>query len=433
MKRSIVKGLGVALALSLGVAGCGGSSSASSSSSSAGPVTLTLAGWSLSTTPEFKVLADAFHQANPTVTVQLKEYDATNYDTQMIADLSAGKAPDIYVQKNLKNFFTYQNGKQLLDVSDVASSLGDVKGLSNYQINGKTYAIPYRQDSWYLYYNKDLFATAGVPAPDGSWTWDDYAKAAGQLSTALKAKGKAAEGAYQHIWQSLDQAFAQAQTPGADLLSGNFSYLKPYYDRSLALQNEGAQVKFGTATTNNLTYQSQFGKQKAAMMLMGSWYVATLIKQQHTGDADTFAWGIAPAPQFDASTVKNPVTFGDPTGFGVNPKIGAGKVAAAKAFLKFAAGEDAAKDLAAIGITPAFTSAAVTAAYFAVPGVPGDTLSKFTFATHDTKPENPVSKYTAKLQNLLNATHSAILSGSTPVDAALASAQTRAKTEVLAR
>ena len=52
----------------------------------------------------------------------MKEYDAANYDTQMIADLAAGSAPDIYVQKNLKNFYTYQNGKQLLDVSDVAAT-----------------------------------------------------------------------------------------------------------------------------------------------------------------------------------------------------------------------------------------------------------------------------------------------------------------------
>ena len=33
-----------------------------------GPVTLSLSGWSLATTPEFKTLADGFHAANPDVT-----------------------------------------------------------------------------------------------------------------------------------------------------------------------------------------------------------------------------------------------------------------------------------------------------------------------------------------------------------------------------
>ncbi|WP_328468193.1 extracellular solute-binding protein [Actinoplanes sp. NBC_00393] len=428
MKRSTA----AATALLLALAGCSGGDSGDDS----GPVTLTLAGWSLATTPEFQTLADGFRAVNPDVTIELKEYDATNYDTQMIADLAAGKAPDIYVQKNLKNFYTYQNGKQLLDVSDVAGKLGSgVGGLSAYQVDGKTYAIPYRQDSWVLYYNKALFSEAGVAAPDGSWTWDDYATAAEDLTGKLKASGSKALGAYQHVWQSTAQGFALAQTAGADLTSGDFGYLKPYYERSLDLQNAGAQVKFGDATTNSLTYQAQFGKQQAAMMVMGTWYMATLRSQQEKGDADKFEWGIAPAPQLtEATTGKSatPVTFADPTGLGINPKIAEGEVEAAKQFLAYAAGADGAKALAGIGITPA-DSAAVTETFFQLSGVPTDELSKFTFATHDTKPENPVSKYTAPLQNILNDMHSAVLSGSKPVDAAIAEAQDRAKNEVLSK
>ena len=432
MKRSISAVLGVVSAVSLVLAGCG--DDATPEAAPTGPVTLTLAGWSLATTPEFKTLADGFHAANPNVTVELKEYDATNYDTQMIADLSAKKAPDVYVQKNLKNFYTYQSGKQLLDVSDVAKQVGDkAGGLSGYQVDGKTWAIPYRQDSWVLFYNRALFDKAGVKYPDGSWTWDDYVRVSKQLTTQLKTNGSTALGDYQHVWQSSVQGFALAQTPGAKIESGDFGFLKPYYSRSLDLQSAGAQPTFGTATTNKLTYQAQFGKQSAAMMLMGTWYIATLLKQQDKGDADKFAWGMAPAPQFDASTTgtsKKPVTFGDPTGLGINPAIDKQKVAAAKAFLAYAASQQGAKALAGIGITPADT-ASVTQDLFALKGMPTDDLSKFTFATHETKPENPVSKHTAALQNVLNDLHSAVLSGSKPIDAAVTAAQDRAKNEVL--
>jgi multiple sugar transport system substrate-binding protein len=429
MKRSITAVLGVLSAVSLILAGCGDDDTPQAAPT--GPVTLSLAGWSLATTPEFKTLADGFHAANPNVTVELKEYDATNYDTQMIADLAAKKAPDIYLQKNLKFFYTYQSGKQLLDVSDVAKDLGDsVGGLSGYQVDGKTWAIPYRQDSWVLFYNRALFDKAGVKYPDGTWTWDDYTAASKSLTGALKTAGSKALGDYQHIWQSTVQGFALAQTPGAKLDSGDFGYLKPYYARSLDLQGAGAQPTFGTATTNKLTYQAQFGKQQAAMMLMGTWYIATLLKQQSNGDADAFAWGMAPAPQFDASTAKKPVTFGDPTGMGINPAIDKQKVAAAKAFLKYVASAQGAKALAGIGITPADTGAVVQD-LFALKGMPADELSKFTFTTHDTRPENPVSKYTAALQNILNDLHSSVLSGSKPVDAAVTGAQDRAKNEVL--
>jgi multiple sugar transport system substrate-binding protein len=433
MKRSLAAVLGGAAALSLLLTGCSGDDA---ESSDGGPVTLTLAGWSLSTTPEFKTLADGFRSTHPDVTVELKEYDATNYDTQMIADLAAGKAPDIYVQKNLKNFFTYQNGKQLLDVSDVAQQLGDkAGGLANYQVDGKTYAIPYRQDSWVLFYNKALFAKAGVKAPDGTWTWDDYAATAKELTTKLKAAGSKALGDYQHTWQSTLQGFALAQSPGAKLDSGDFSYLKPYYTRALDLQNAGAQVKFGDATTNTLTYQAQFGKQSAAMMPMGTWYIATLLKQQAAGEADKFEWGLAPAPQQTGATAgpaATPVTFGDPTGLGIYPKIKKNEVEAAKQFLAYAAGADGAKALAGIGITPADTDT-VKDSFFQLAGVPTDELSKFTFARHDTKPENPVSKYTTPLQNILNDLHTAVLSGSKDIDSAIAEAQDRAKNEVLGK
>lgn len=438
MKRSMTAAVGLAAAAALTLSACsssGGTTGSSAPAASSGPVTISLAGWSLSTTPEFKTLADGYHAAHPNVTVQLKEYDATNYDTQMIADLAAGSAPDIYVQKNLKNFVTYQSGGQLLDVSDVAAKLGDkVGGLKAYAVGGKTYAIPYRQDSWVLYYNKDLFDKAGVTYPDGSWTWDDYAKTAAELTSKLKAAGSSALGAYQHSWQSTVQGFALAQTPNADLISGKFDYLKPYYERSLAMQKAGSQPDYGSVTTNKLTYQAEFGKQQAAMMPMGTWYVATLIAQQAKGDADKFTWGMAPAPQFDSSTTgtsKTPVTFGDPTGLGINPKIAKDKIAAAKDFLAYAAGVDGAKSLASIGITPANTSADVVSAYFAVKGVPTDALSKFAFGTHDTRPENPVSKYTAGLQNVLSDLHSSVMSGSSNIDDAITKAQDRAKNEVL--
>jgi multiple sugar transport system substrate-binding protein len=438
MRRSISAILGVAAAVTLVLAGCGseGDEAPVAVPFPTGDVTITMSGWSLATTPEFKALADGFHAAHPNVTVQLKEYDPAQYDTLLTADLSAGSGPDIVTQKTFKMFYTYVDGGALADVSDVAAALpAETNGKAAYAIDGKTYGVPYRQDSWVLYYNKDLFDKAGVKIPDGSWTWDDYAKAAKSLTAGLKTAGSSAVGTYQHAWQSTVQGFALAQSSGADLVSGQFDYLKPYYTRVLGLQDAGAQQTYGTVTTAKLTYQGQFGKQSAAMMPMGTWYVATLLAQQKSGDADKFNWGFAPAPQFDSSTAgtgKTPVTFGDPTGFAINAATtDSAKVAVAKAFLAYAAGTDGAKVLAGIGITPANTSGEVAATYFALPGAPSDALSKFAWSTHMTKLENPVSKYTAGLQNVLNVLHSAVLSGSKTPDAAITEAEDQAKTTVL--
>jgi multiple sugar transport system substrate-binding protein len=427
MKRKFVAAAGVAMVATLALASCS-ASPAAEPAEPGGPVTLSVSGWSIATTPEFQLLADGFEESNPDVTVELKEYDPVNYNTLLTADLAAGSGPDIITQKEVKFVSTFQEGGQLLDVSDVDLP-ADIGGTEAYDIDGTSYAVPYRQDSWVVYYNKALFDEAGVEYPDGSWTWDDYAELETELSTALAAKP--AYGGYQHSWQSTVQGFANAQSPKADILSGDFDHLEDYYTRVLDMQADGGQVDFNTRNANQLTYQGEFGKQKAAMLPMGSWYVATLIAQQASGEADDFEWGVAPAPQYDAAGIDNtPVTFGDPTGLAINAGIGDEKLQAAKDFLTYAASEEAAQALAAIGITPALLNDEVVETYFSVEGSPTDDLSKFAISTHETRPENPTSNKTAAIQGILGDLHTAVMSGSEPIDSAIKSAEDRAKNEV---
>ncbi len=205
----------------------------------------------------------------------------------------------------------------------------------------------------------------------------------------------------------------------------------PFYEDAVARQSDGSQVDFGAITSNSLTYQGQFGTQKAAMMPMGSWYVATYLAQRGTGDAETFEWGLAPVPQVSDATFDTPVTFGSPTAIGINPKIDEAKVDAAKEFLAYIASEDAAVELAKIGITPALTNDAVADAMFATDGMPADELSRFAFMTHDTGLEVPLGSDSPALNNILKDAHSAIMSGSVTPEAGIADAIAKAQAEVL--
>lgn len=424
MKRTFVAAAGIAAAL-VALTAC--SSGPAADATPDGPVTLTLSAWSLATTPEFQLLADGFEEATGN-TIELVEYDPADYNTLLTADLGAGSGPDIITQKEVKYLPVFVDGNQLLDVSDVELP-EDVGGVDSYRVDDVQYAVPYRQDSWVLFYNKDLFAAAGVAEPDGSWTWDDLAEAA----TAIKA-ATGTYGLYEHRWQSTTQGFANAQAPGADIFSGDYDYFTEYYERRLELQNSGAAVHYNESKANNLTYQGEFGKQNAAILPMGTWYLATLIAHQASGDADDFAWGIAPAPQYDSTTTglsNTPVTFGDPTGFGINAAISSEKLAVAKEFLAWAAGEQAAVELAGIGITPALITDAVTEAFFSVPGAPSDELSEFAWSTHLTLPENPPSGDTAAVQNILNTVlHDPVLAGAASLDAAIAQAEAQVQAEI---
>ena len=430
MKRTNLTVVAAATAATLALAGCGSSGEAPEAD---GPITLTVSGWALESTPEFQALADGFEALHDDVTVEVVEYDSAEYNTLLTADLAAGSGPDIITQKEVKFVTTFQAGGQLMDVSDLELPEG-LSGTDSYEIDGATYAVPYRQDAWVLYYNRDLFAAAGVDEPDGSWTWDDYADAAEALDAGLAAAGSAAQPTYLHRWQSTVQGFATAQS-GADIISGEIDQFEDAYDRTLALQDDGLQVEFNTSTANQLTYQGEFGNQNAAMMPMGTWYVASLISQQASGDAQDFEWGIAPAPQLDDETTgtdATPVTFGDPTGFGINANIDESEVEMARAFLEYAASEEAATMLAELGVTPALLTDDVTAAYFAVDGAPTDELSQFAWSTHEVIAENPTSPTTATVQGILNDMHSAIMSESEPVESALETAQQRIESEAVA-
>ncbi len=425
-RRSLIAGSATVMGLSL--AACGGGSDSGSSGASDGKAELTLSGWSLDSTPEFQALVDAFQSANPNVTISLKEYSATDYDTQLTTDLSGGSAPDIMTMKNLQKYYFYASNSQLLDVSDLAKEYDGDKNIdvATLAIDGTTYALPYRQDSWLLYYNKALLDKAGVPVPDGSWTWEDFAANAKTITDTL---GDGTKGSYIHTWQSIVQSTALVQTPDADLTSGDFSYMKPYYDIFLQVQEDGATVDFATAQAQSMTYQAEFGTEKAALLPMGSWYIATLLQQQESGDAHDFEWGIAPLPQRQKGDPN--ITFGTPTAFAVNANIDDAKKDAAQKFLTWASGEEGAKVIAGLGVTPAYSSDAVVDAIFGLDGMPSDEGSKTAFSTHETGLETPVSEVTADVQDILKDTHSEIMTGASTVDDGLKKAEDRVANEGL--
>ncbi|MFT4030212.1 MAG: extracellular solute-binding protein [Protaetiibacter sp.] len=418
------------LASAMALAGCADGTDTDTGAS--GEITLTLSAWNLESSPEFQAIVDGFEEKYPDVTVELAEYDLTNYNKLITADVAAGTAPDIITQNQVQYVPVFQEAGQLLDVSDVSLPEG-IRGADSYKIDGVAYATPYRMDTWVLFYNKDLLDLAGVEYPDGSWTWDDYADVATELTAKLTAAGSTAKGTYLHSWQSLVQGFATAQAPGADMFSADYEYFEPFYESALALQDSGVQESFNTITANQLNYRGVFGSQQAALLPMGSWYYGILLQQQVSGEAQDFNWAVAPAPQLDASTAgtdNTPLTFGDPTGFGINANIDESKIQAAKEFLEYASSEDAAIALAKIGVLPAYVDDDVLNAYFSTDGAPADELTKFALQTGDVAPQNPPVAETAAVQNILNDMHTAIMSESESVDSAIKAAEDRVKNEV---
>jgi multiple sugar transport system substrate-binding protein len=424
MKRTLIAAGTVTAALIL--AGCAGTPSSNAGGSSSGKTTLSISVWNYDKTPEFKALFDAFEKANPSITIQPVDILAANYEDKVTTMLAGGDTTDIITVKNLTDYAGYASKKQFLNVNDIAKDLpaDKIPALKDYDFKGVHYAIPYRQDFSVLFYNKDMFTTAGVADP-ANLTWKEFAADAQKLTTGSGADK--VYGAYLHTWNSIVQGYAAAQTGGSPL-SGKYDWMKDQYDLTLGMQKAGTTLDWATANSQQTSYQTMFETGKAAMVPMGTWLIAPLLADAKTG-TNKINWGIAPLPQIKANG--KIVTDGGPTGFGINKT--AKNVAAAKKFLAFAAGQEGAKAVASIGIVPAYHSDAITKQYFGLEGMPQDAISKTAYNPDEVNLDSPVSSTAAQIGTILNEEHQLIMTGSKSVDDGIAEMESRVKSEGLVK
>lgn len=427
MKRRIrLAAIGALTALTLAACGGGGGdkpSDGGSTGSADDPVEISVSVWNLEGTPEFGALFDAFEAANPEIKIKPVDILAEDYAEKVTTMLAGGDKTDVLTLKNLTDYARWGNRGQLADISETVNAMEKDKlaGLNEFDLDGKYFGVPYRQDFWVLYYNRDLFDAAGLDYPENI-TWDEYAALAEKLTD--DSGEQKVYGTYQHIWRSVVQAISAAQT-GGDLLGGDYEFFTDQYTMALDLQDKGYTLDYGTAKTQQISYRTMFETGQAAMMPMGTWYVAG-IKAAIDEGTSTVNWGVAPMPQIKSGD--ETVTFGSPTGFAVNKN--STKATAAAKFIEWAAGEEGAKAIAAIGVVPAFTSEAVTAAFTALPT---DDLSQATFNDPKTIAiEMPVSEITSDVNTILEETHDLMMVKELSIPDGIAEMNKRVTDDVLA-
>lgn len=377
--------------------------------------------WNYDTTPEFKRLFEAFEKENPGVKVEPVDIPSDDYDTKMTTMLSSGDKTDVLTMKNLNTYSQFAYRDQLKDLTSHIKDIDTEPAKDTYKmydIEGKTYAQPYRTDFWVLYYNKALLAKAGI-TDVANMTWDEYVTYAKQLTD----ESAGVHGAYQHTWRSVVQAIAAAQND-ASLIEPKYDFLKPYYDRTLDLQKSKAIMDYGTAKSTQVTYASQFNGQKTGMMYMGTWFMAGILNEKDAGTS-TVDWSIAPIPQKKKGEV---TTFGSPTGFAINKNAKNSDLA--QKFLDFASGKEAAKILAETGVVPSYRTDEINKIYFGKKGMPTDATAIKAFNPDKIKIEFPVDKNGGVINKILEEEHDLILVGDVTPEKGIKEMADRVKKEV---
>jgi len=178
-----------AIAVGVGLAACGGSShSGGSSGSPGGNTTLKLVAADYGTGPSntsakyWKGVATAFHKANPTISIKVTVVPWTNFDSEIQTMVQNHNYPDITEGDYFPN---YAQQGLLYPAKQVLSNPGELLHVFAKQgtYNGVQYGMPFTTSTRTLFYNKKIFAEAGISSAPR--TWNDIKSDAAKI----KAKG----------------------------------------------------------------------------------------------------------------------------------------------------------------------------------------------------------------------------------------------------
>lgn len=402
----VAAGLGVTLAA---LAACG--SSSGSGGDPDAPVNLTMYMWTSSQAEvdAWTSVADLVTEQYPEITVEFQTADWANYWTKLVADVSGGTNLCVVGVQSLR---VPGVSDLLLPLDDLMAGTGidpadfDASILETMQVDGEQKGVPYDYGPLVMYYNKDVFAAAGVPDPAPDWTVEDFESA---LAT-ITATGTYGTIVYPNADYTLPWTLALGgvQAVGVD---GALAVTDPAYVDAFETLASWVDAGYAPPVPAGSGWAlDQFTSGNVATAVDGPW---NLINADASAGFDV---GIAPVPAGAAGQTS--VTEG--SGFGIAQSC-QDQAAAAKA-LSVITGPDAAEQLASAGRAFPARVAQQESWY---ENVDADARTALEYAIEHTEAQRTTDNWTAVVDAFTQYGVEA-LNGSTPVADFLDQVQTTA-------
>ncbi len=300
-----------------------------------------------------KSLVAGFEKANPGITIKVVSQPADNYFALLQAASISHTGPDLAVMWT--GLFDIKYQKFLLNLNKYfsASEIAKINGAKwmapDFNTSKGLLVMPLETQFYIGFYNKALFAKAGLSGPPTNWT-QLYADCA-----ALKAKGitpmiygSDTQGLGATFYPFYDFSYQMSGILSPAQWQGLYTGKTPWTSPAIVSQmTKWAALKSKGCTNPDVLTKSNilgaFSSGKAAMIVDGNWDTATL--QKGLGK------NLAPfAPPFSSGKQKGVVQYpGD--GFSITSYSKHPKEAAA--FLKFMMTPAAAKLISNAGLIPA--------------------------------------------------------------------------------
>jgi multiple sugar transport system substrate-binding protein len=301
----------------------------------------------------------AYAAVRPEVQIIPQPLPAQDYPQQLLGRLDAA-APDMFVSLDTQVPALIKRGA-LLDINPL---VGDVKlkrddfqatGLAAWQHGPALYGLPADLTPMVMFYNRDLFAAAGVAEPAPGWTWDDWLADAQKLTVT-------SNGQVSRYGTAVGSWSAMVWGNGGELVSADGKRLLLDSPQAAA----GVQFAADMVNVHHVAPPPQaaggpdpaqiFKEQKVAMLPAPSSLAGSLMQANLP-----FKWAIAPFPT--GVVAATPLSV---TGLALSAKS-----PNARAALEFAAWAVGPEGQAATASTRPFAASALRAAAARPAGVPG--------------------------------------------------------------
>ena len=192
--------IAAACASALLMTACGGGEDSASSASGGGDGDTTISWWHNSNNEPgkgfYEQVAKDFEAENPGVTVELSAMAHEDMVDKLAAAFQSGDLPDIYMERGGGELANHVDAGLTRDISEeAAEEIEKIGGsVAGWQVDDKTYALPFSVGVVGIWYNKDLFAKAGITEPPATMEeWYeviDKLKAAGITPMSVGAGDK---------------------------------------------------------------------------------------------------------------------------------------------------------------------------------------------------------------------------------------------------
>ncbi len=228
--------------------------------------------------------------------VTFQGFAASDLTNKITTALAGGSGPDavLFDSSAVAQFAAAQ---QIVDITSKFAGIKDQFFPGNVeaaQYKGKQFAVPFDISNVALFWNKAMFAKAGIAAPPT--TWDDLLSAAKEMTGGdnygymLGASGYGSFLFWPWLWQN-GGAIANADNTEITVNSAEGLEAWDFY-ANLYLKENVVPPTFLTVTQSWDQFVTPFMQGKCAMMPIGSWGIAPL-KAGNPG----LEYGVAPLPK----------------------------------------------------------------------------------------------------------------------------------------